>query len=551
MPVDRSEHAFLPPTDHVARALLKRGAREDALALLRAAVARDPGERACAALLRAIEARPDASVYGPDLEVDLGIVEAYSRRGMLLEALALLRGAGLADSPQGYRRRMVLEELLDPCEDRHDQELLQVDHEIRTGGAAVALTLLSDRIARGASLPRQARRRHELLSELLIEGAEEALPRPRSEHPANRSPFAIALGRHMSRRDVEGALRTAQEHLADNPGDVEALAVAEALGRLTAAMKKASADRSGAATFSTQPMTGHTVALFQLRMGNLAEAEQFFRKLVLQEPMDALARSRLEDVQTVRRAIDGVEEPSLASADIEPPTLRRQPEEINPLAQTGLSMPSLSHVPESGGRDEPPLVPTVEVKLDEVTRRVDLSEYDPEREVRVRKPSSPQLLKKHQLRVSPNEGWAKGTAADDWEDEPSTEVARPEDNAELLLQKGFADRALEIYDTLVRSYPNDPRYRARRDEIRGLMATSEDPTTAIDTALPDYRDWEDEEETTMSRSAKDFARPLEEPPTEEIADEDGPTRVHSGKIVVEAREERPSHVRIHRIITIS
>src|SRR5687767_6562597 len=93
-----SSHASevaVPPLDHLARALLVRGKRDDALALLRAAVARDPDERACAALLAAIGARPDAAVSGPDVRLDLALVEALVERGMRVAALAVLRGAEL------------------------------------------------------------------------------------------------------------------------------------------------------------------------------------------------------------------------------------------------------------------------------------------------------------------------------------------------------------------------------------------------------------------------------------------------------------------------
>lgn len=570
--VDRSENrpAFLPPTDHVARVLLKRGARDEAVALLRAAVARDPKERACAALLRAVEARPDASVYGPELAIDLSIVEAYARSGMLLEALAVLRGAGLESTIEGRHRQAQLEELLAPCEDRSDQELLQVDEELRNGGAAVALSLLAERLARHGSLPPQARRRHEILSELLIEGAEEA-ERLKSEHPIGRSPFATALARHLSRRDVDGALRTAREQLEQSPADLDARAVVEALERLVAAMKKASADMSGGSTFSTQPMTGHTVALFQLRMGNLSEAERYFRKLVLEEPLDDVARARLEDVQTVRRVIDG----PLAPPDLAPMPAQAEDPEVDPFQQTGLSMPSLGSLLDTDttnrvvGSEEavaethqversPDGPSTVQVSLSDVTRQVDYEAYEEARNERS-KPSSPQLLKKSELRVTPSEGWGAGLPrirADEWEEEPSTEVSKPEQEAELLLLKGYGDRALELYDSLVRSFPHDASYRKRRDEIRALLSREEDPPTSVGVVLEHERwmDDEEEEETTATMSADAIAAAIPAAaaaaaPEAGPEPEAEPTRVSPAPRPSPA-DDRMSGVRVARIITI-
>ena len=589
MPVDRFETqpAALPPTDHVARALLKRGARDDALAFLRAAVARDPGERACAALLRAIEARPDASVYGPELAIDIGMIEAYARSGTLLEALAVLRGSGLTSTTRGRRLWMVLDELLAPCEDRRDQELLQVDVELRTGGAAVALTLLEERIQRGARMPVQARRRHELLREVLLEGAESA-PQPKSVRPGDLGPLAESLAQHLSRRDLHGALGTVAQHVATQPDDVEAGAVLEALQRLVGAMKQASAEGGAGSSFSTQPMTGHTVALFQLRMGNLEQAERCFRKLLLQEPLDQVARSRLEDVQTVRAMIDG----GRGGADDDAAESAPAERVVDPLLQTARA-PNLAALLEgdttnrvvSVAADElPPLDPiaseptvrrrisapvesiaTVEVSLDAVTKEVDVGKYEraaarvaeaPEEDRTT--PSSPQLLQKHRLRVTPSEGWGPvfpPPRADEWEDEQSTAVGNPEQNAELLLVQGYPDRALQMYDALVDAHPKEERYRIRRDEIRSLAAREPDPATSVEVSLPSLpqrgNEWDEDVSTMVRRGGptSDTERPAAEVAVEDAGDE-GPTLINAGKLSVAVPDEDQSKVRVRRIITI-
>jgi nitroreductase len=172
VPIDPSETlpSALPPTDHVARVLLKRGARDDALDLLRAAVRRDPNERACAALLRALEARPDASVYGPDMAIDVGLIDLYARSSMLVEARAVLRGSGLGSMPAGAERLAALDEVLSAAPPDAPPALREAFHQVLDGGAAIALGKL-DRIAASGALRPWAARRHALLTRMIFERA--------------------------------------------------------------------------------------------------------------------------------------------------------------------------------------------------------------------------------------------------------------------------------------------------------------------------------------------------------------------------------------------
>lgn len=564
MSVDRSEKpsVALPPTDHVARVLLKDGARDEALSLLRAAVARDPGERACAALLRAVEARPDASVYGPDLRLDLGLVETYTRSGMLLEALAILRGARLDGTEEGRRRLAVLEELLAPCPRGADEELLRTDVELRTGGAAVALTVLEERIARDPDVPEWALRRHALLSDVLLSHAQPA-PRSSSVDVSARSPLARALGERFAARDVNGALDAAREMARQHPGEVHYAAVVEALDRLVAAMRKASKDRA-APLLSTQPMTGETVALFQLRMGNVPEAERYFRKLVLEAPLDHLARQRLEDIQAVRQALEdrGVAgEPPAPPPDplsrTMPGSLRRAEDIVRPAAlrwqTTPLEAEPTQRVSEDDLRakarrtaDAAPLSPEATVRVEtgpsshaataetKVVKHADVAARPPIRETppephTSKVPSSPQLLHKRQRRITGDEGWSAPVARpnpDDWKEDVETDVGSPEQIAELLLAQGYTARALRTYEGLCQAFPGRDDLARRRDQIRELLHRDQEPTTSVE---------------------------LQVPPVDPSVWDDDTTTVGGTPLLMDAAEagdEVPEDVRVHRIIRV-
>lgn len=592
MPIQRpSGSTSLPPTDHVARVLLRDGARDDAMVLLRAAIERDPGEKACGALLRAVEARPDASVWGPDLRIDMALIDAYVRRGMLLEALAVLRGSGLASEPYGRRRQQELEELLRPAPDGAGDTLREVDRQLRTGGAAVALAILEDRIAAGEQLPDWAKRRHALLSRILLDNAEI----PSEDEPSSPGMAASALGRlvesRLRSRDLAGALDDARKYAAQHAADVDAKAVVAALERLTeAAGQRTSEHAIIAESVRTVPMKGHTVAEFQVRMGNLRQAARFYRKLVLDDPHDAVARQRLEDVQTLRRVLEGrtasldplsaddsmagvdaaaalgaattgerpVRKPASAPpADIAVEPTRRA---LSPFSD---EIPGSTTMPDHGA-------PSADIELPrELTARARApraaaAEPQPPRDgldgptkevaievpMTARKPSSPELLHKRVRRATGDSQYrpgkqptpAHGALGD--EEEESTAVLSAQLKAELLLKQGYVDRALHIYQELAAKHPERADYRQRVEAIEAMGPRSAPITEAIDATepgppIPDESPWEDEDPTVVS--AMDEGEASTDAPPPMLAD------VTKADIRVEADR---GAVAVHRIIVI-
>lgn len=536
--------AVLPPTDHVARELLKRGARPHALTFLRAAIERDPGERACAALLRAVEARPDASVYGPDVPLDLGLVDGYVRSGMLVEALAVLRGAALDRDAVGAERARMLDELLSPVPPDADHGLIDAYRQICSGGAVLALGMLDERASKTA-LPPWARTRHEILRRVLLEEAPRlpSQPPPATEDDPSfgTTPAAQILASGIERRDLPGALAELRKHVQAVPADGEAKQCCDSLGRLVAAMLQAEREQAIAdRTARTMPMQGHHVGQLQIRMANLAEAERIFRKLVLERPLDQVARQRLDDLQLIRKVVGGprVSEPGAAPA--KPgggntlrglPNAATHPQQAavsapraDPFKETAAGAPAarvVTPVPAPVGFEGPP------PPEDEMTRPVMLPEArrlhapgeveppeppepevmelpaEPTREVpmaamidpRMRKVTSPETLNKKDLKQTFKEssaGYQPGSSGQhpvsDWETEDSTAVLRPDMEAELLLKQGFAQQALASFERLAQSFPDNPRFAVRVEQIKQMIEKNLAPIPAEVTVRRDISD---------------------------------------------------------------
>ncbi len=488
----------LPPTDHVARVLLKMGARDAALNLLRAAVTRDPGEMACAALLKAVEARPDSSVYGPDMDLNVSMARTYARRGWIIEAICLLEGARLTQLSSGRDLANELYEILGPIPEDAPADLRDADEEIRRGAASVALMTFDEYVATGRGLPAWAERRHHLLSQLLLDAAPSA--RPSAEIHAMTA-VGEAMQEQLRARDLPGALEVAKRYFDAHPRDSNAHAVIVALGRIVDAMGRINAEVNTAA-MRTQPMTGINVALFQVRMCNFDVAERMFRKLVISDPMNERARAYLDDVQTVKKALGAVVD--------EPATHVPDRSSVDPLRQTAKA--HADDLPAEATRNlRPEAVPVPGAPiLEEPTRRVNANELraqvarlsEPEasvpneplipgtapsgpypdqtfedhtRELSVKVPgrkkkpiTSPNLLKKSGRPSADGWGADNKAKASDWE-EVSTEIGDPDKMAELMLKQGYAERALRIYERLARVYPDRERYARRAGEIRDLI----------------------------------------------------------------------------------
>ncbi len=493
--------AELPPTDHVARVLVRLGARDEAVVLLRGAIERDSGEKACAALLRAVEARPDASVWGPDLALDLPLVDAYARRGMLVEALAVLRGGALGQSEEGRAREAMLEELLAPPPADAGPKAHQVAHQLATGGAAMALSLLQDL---GDAQGDWVLRCRVLLQRLLYDDAEEVPTSATS--PSIRpggSPLGEALHTKLGARDLSGALEAARVYAKQHSGEIDAQAAVAALERLLAAVEARSKEmfEAGAAK-RTAPMKGHPLAELHVRMGNLEEAARFYRRIVLEDPHDATAHERLADCETVRRVIEvrgsaatgpsmgavrpfsaTVEALDLGAIGIEGrPTINERPPALSPAPLA----PVIREAEDPGWStrsDEPPSeaipVETVPERPLPAPTRVVLTQGvdDPTKPthidvpVRARRPVTPQLLQKHVRGVMTDNAYqaqieAKYPSFSDSDDDDTTAVVSLELRAGLLARQGYLDQAIAIFEDLAARHPEKPVYAERLRQLR-------------------------------------------------------------------------------------
>ncbi len=528
----------LPPTDHVARVLLSRGARDQAIALLQATIARDPGERACAALLRAVEARPDASVYVPDLAIDLKLVREYARRGMLREAIAILRGTELGER-DGLDELKRLEELF-AIVPRDDEASGRLDR----GDATGALAILRQRTVGAPWLARAVA----ILQATATDGGAMG-----AGSQAAQSEFEAKVGVLIDQRDLRAAAAAARELSVASPSDMPLRVATAALERLVSAIDAIEVDPE--ADFrSTQPMSGYPLAALQLRMGNLERGERVLRQVLEQDPNHRAARERLSDLETLRAARaaacgvalpekdDGAFESARAAfeeddtigesvSDVPPPstgqpftntaperpsmrrTIEDPPRGIDPLAKTNDvrssadPLASTNEIP----RDVDPLSRTAEARradgisedsianaptgiappgLGQGTAKEGSSpgtsvkegsspgRTSPKGESGLHKGllSNPELLAK---KAAPSGDYAPSAKkVNSFDIEPRTEELRQDVEAELLLKQGYAQRALELYQRLADRHPNVRSYAIRAAEIDDLIRRDRVPVPA-------------------------------------------------------------------------
>jgi hypothetical protein len=524
----------LPPTDHVARALLQRGARDSARHLLRAAVRRDATELACAALLKALEARPDAAVSGPEITIDLTLVDAYLARGMLLEARAVLTGVGLDRSGPGAERARAIDELVAPIPTDAPPVFLEAARHLLTGGAAVALSLLDEQHQRGTPLPGWAEARRRTLRRLLLDYAaqrgDDAVPAPAG--PASVTNVDALdvrglVGRLLASRDVAGALRRLRAHCATHPQDGEAAIAAAALDELWSSLHARDAQPVEQGGLRTVPMSPSHTGDLNARMGNFEEAERIYRRVVMDDPGNAAARAMLAQVQAVRRYVAGVGEaptPHAGSmrAQVEAAVAAAADEGTRPteplpipnvdaIEASAMQTPTLAPprpqraaapaawaaAPELDDFAETTRYPEIE---DEPTRRLP----DAERTAAVAasrgpghagvrgaaEPASPGFVKK----AASASGFAAGNYAsarhagpdvEAWQDDETTGVVEPALEAELLLKQGFAQRALEAFRFLAVKEPGDVHVARRIAEIESMIALERAPMPGEQTVRRD------------------------------------------------------------------
>lgn len=286
----------------VARALCARGSVREAIAMLRGAVTRDAGHQDCRTLLDAIEGGDVPAGPGTTVELDLPLVDRWIRAGALVEALALLGGTPMGSLDTGREWANLLGELLAPVPVDAEDTLVAMHHQLLSGGASVALTLLEEREREaGEGLPAWASRRLELLRWMLLDNA--AVAESYRELPTTApSALAGALRDPLGRRNVPQALEAARAFSAANPGHEDAHRACLALEAIA---KEIEVHSGSDTTHSlTIPMYGLPAAAMQLRMGNLDAACSIYRKLEGRAE-GAEATRLLAEVEALQRALAG------------------------------------------------------------------------------------------------------------------------------------------------------------------------------------------------------------------------------------------------------
>lgn len=405
----------LPSLDLIARALLVHGAREAAVDLMEAVVARGGEERPrCEALLSAVRARPTDRVSGPPIALDAGLVEALAAQGRLVEAWAVTRGARVGHSVAGVEIAQALSLVMEPG--GLDEPWMTRWSTIVMSGSLAEITAIEREVIRGVAVPPAMLERMRIAWRLL-KGFWSAAAHESTPHGGLEPEVRTRVAAKVTARDLPGALTLLRKEAETSP---VALPIAMALARLLSAAERLLAEE-GPEKSSTVPLEGAGLALLQLRMGNFEQAERFLRKIAVEQPADHVARDRLSDVLVLRRAL----------------------EETTP-------------------SDEVPL--------------------------ELAKTPAPDWLNKRG-RVASVEGWASAQKAPprsssaNWDDDgPSTSVLRPDEEAELHVKAGHPDRAIPIYETLVKRYPDKPRFQARLTELRALAPA---PRPAAKPPIPD------------------------------------------------------------------
>lgn len=395
----------LPSLDQIARALLVQGARDAAVDLMEAVVARGGEERPrCEALLQAVRARPHDRVSGPPIALDAGLVEALAAQGRLIEAWAVTRGARVGHGVAGVEIAQALSLVMDPA--GLVEPWLGRWTQIVASGSAADIAAIEREVIAGRPVPPELLERMRVAWRLL-KGFWSSAANDASRGGLEPE-LRAALVARVGARDLPGALELLRAAAGSSDA---ALPVAMALARLLSAAERAMSEEPPGAS-NTVPLQGAGLALLQLRMGNFEDAERFLRKIVVESPSDHVARDRLADVLALRRALEGA-----ASEDPQPLELAKTP--------------------------------------------------------------APDWLNKKGQRVSV-EGWAAAQKAQprpqapSWgeDDEPPTSVIRPDEEAELHVKAGHPERAIPIYELLVRKYPDKPRFQTRLVELRAMLAAA-------------------------------------------------------------------------------
>jgi len=303
----RAVREVIPPMDHLARALLMRGAREPALTLLRAAVRRGGDERSrCAALLSAVESRPTDRVSGPPIAIDASLVEALASAGRLEEARALALGGDVTRSVAGAEIAAALEEVFASSEDWPQAWRRRWQDALASGSAsAVAAIEREASVAREpppvlgsrARLALRLLRGFSLTGNTEIRALDGEAPVPVLDDVSRRR-----IAARLAASDLAAAVREA--HALAFEGASGAAHVAALLGRLADASDRAQREPAPGAPAATLPLDGDGLALFQLRMGNVGDSLGILRARAAENPEDRPTHELLADLEALAKALE-------------------------------------------------------------------------------------------------------------------------------------------------------------------------------------------------------------------------------------------------------
>ncbi|MCB9592382.1 MAG: hypothetical protein H6719_06600 [Sandaracinaceae bacterium] len=410
----------------VARALHRRGSVAESVALLRAAVCRDGGQAATRLLLDQALAGAEVGAPSATVELGYGLVDGWIRRGMLVEALALLSGTSLGSRDKGREWATLLGELLAPVPVDAEDSLRQAYRQLMTGGASVALTLLDERDRKSPALPAWARRRLEVLRWLLLDNAEVLEDRIDSSDVLAPSELAAALGA-LKRKGLLVGLATMKEFAEQHPDHGDAQRVLDALETLVANLEE-EASRIGSSN-QTMPMVGHVAAMMQLRMGNLQDAVPMYEKLIRTKD-DERARVLLGEVELLLRVLDGqpLDEPDELAGES---TQMRQSDPFG-------DEPTVDDYPGGGGA-------TMEIRLPEWPEEASVEE-------------SGKIAVGELSGLDAIEGGA------------TTQQPSADQHAERLVAQGRLEEAQQIYLGLLEVWPDREEWVQRAEELGRMCA---------------------------------------------------------------------------------
>lgn len=279
--------------DDIARALLGRGALVSARELLAVVVARGGSDAArCRDELLRLDANPDEAHAVPNLVLSAELASEMAGDGRFREAQIVART--LEPSLRAIELLASLDRILAPLPEGTSPHIASAFETARQR----ADRNLAQQLAQDPNASEEVRRRATAIVELrrgpsASASSDSSLERVRTgrTHPAV-SDAVRSLLEHRDWARGESELRALSAHV--GAGDV-----LTSLLQLREAMARLFEEETGQGG-STVPLQGGSVAVFHLRMGNLAEAERTLRRVVAQDPSDARATSLLNDIDHLR-----------------------------------------------------------------------------------------------------------------------------------------------------------------------------------------------------------------------------------------------------------